>query len=215
MNGVVCATYKEACFRRGLLQDDREWEVTLAEAVVFQTGRQLRSLFATMLVFCDPVQPHQRWERYRVAFVEDIAHRVHAEDPTVPEQEIEFFALREVDDFLGQHGKSLADFPQLPVPPPAQRHVRPETALIQEQRSLVTPDLPAFLQQNLPKLNMDQRAVFDAVSAAVLSDQHAVFFVDEPGGTGKTFTHKVLLAHIRTEGRIALAMASSGIAAIV
>ena len=50
VNGVVCATYKEACFCHGLLQDDHEWEVTLAKAIVFQTSCQLHLLFATV---CD------------------------------------------------------------------------------------------------------------------------------------------------------------------
>ena len=41
------------------------------------------------------------------------------------------------------------------------------------------------------------------------------FFVDGPGGTGKTFLYNTLLAKIRSRGEIALAMASSGIAALL
>ncbi|GAA0170321.1 hypothetical protein LIER_24612 [Lithospermum erythrorhizon] len=40
-----------------------------------------------------------------------------------------------------------------------------------------------------------------------------VYFVDGPGGTGKSFLYKVLLAHIRSRGYIGLIVASSGIAA--
>ena len=43
--------------------------------------------------------------------------------------------------------------------------------------------------------------------------QDRLFFVDGPGGTGKTFLYKLLLAHVRMEGHIALCVASSGIAA--
>ena len=35
------------------------------------------------------------------------------------------------------------------------------------------------------------------------------------GGTGKTFCFNTILAHVRSQGRIALATASSGIAAIL
>lgn len=42
-----------------------------------------------------------------------------------------------------------------------------------------------------------------------------VFFVDGPGGTGKTFLYNLLLAKVRSEGEIALAVASSGIAALL
>lgn len=38
-------------------------------------------------------------------------------------------------------------------------------------------------------------------------------FLDAPGGTGKTFVIKLLLAFVRQKGEIALAVASSGIAA--
>src|ERR1700710_936020 len=40
-----------------------------------------------------------------------------------------------------------------------------------------------------------------------------IFFLDGPGGTGKTFVENVLLNIIRAEGNIAIAVASSGIAA--
>lgn len=40
-----------------------------------------------------------------------------------------------------------------------------------------------------------------------------LFFLDGPGGTGKTFVYNTILAKIRSIGNIALAVASSGIAA--
>lgn len=39
------------------------------------------------------------------------------------------------------------------------------------------------------------------------------FFLDAPGGTGKTFLLSLILAKIRSQQKIALAVASSGIAA--
>ncbi|GAA0178760.1 hypothetical protein LIER_29880 [Lithospermum erythrorhizon] len=39
------------------------------------------------------------------------------------------------------------------------------------------------------------------------------FFIDGPGGTGKTYLYKALLTNIRKYGKIAIAVASSGIAA--
>ena len=38
------------------------------------------------------------------------------------------------------------------------------------------------------------------------------FFIDGPGGTGKTFLYSALLSTIRSKGKIALAVVSSGIA---
>ena len=42
-----------------------------------------------------------------------------------------------------------------------------------------------------------------------------VIFVDGPGGTGKTFLYTLLLASVRAQGKVALAAASSCIAALL
>ena len=42
-----------------------------------------------------------------------------------------------------------------------------------------------------------------------------MFFLDGPGGCGKTFVENTLLAHLRADGIVALAVASSGIASIL
>lgn len=51
--------------------------------------------------------------------------------------------------------------------------------------------------------------IMDAVSC----NKPGCFFIDGPGGTGKTFLYRALLAKIRSEGHVALATATSSIAA--
>ncbi|KAG2679258.1 hypothetical protein I3760_11G043200, partial [Carya illinoinensis] len=51
--------------------------------------------------------------------------------------------------------------------------------------------------------------------STILESMAAAFFIDGPGGTGKTFLYKALLATIRTKQLIALATASSGVAASI
>ncbi|RGB30913.1 DNA helicase Pif1 like protein, partial [Rhizophagus diaphanus] len=63
-------------------------------------------------------------------------------------------------------------------------------------------------------LNKDQHVIYDAVIQAVDNDC-SCFFDDRPGGTEKTFLYSTLLAIIRACGEIALAVASSGIAALL
>ncbi|UPX10330.1 uncharacterized protein EKO05_0000996 [Ascochyta rabiei] len=63
---------------------------------------------------------------------------------------------------------------------------------------------------------MDQRAVFDAVTAAIEADHStAHFFVQGPAGTGKTFLWRCICAYYRSTGRVVLCVASSGIAAVL
>ncbi|XP_068340341.1 uncharacterized protein [Pyrus communis] len=49
----------------------------------------------------------------------------------------------------------------------------------------------------------------------VQQSDNATFFVDGPGGTGKTYLYRALLASLRRLGHIVLATASSGIAATI
>ena len=63
------------------------------------------------------------------------------------------------------------------------------------------------------QLNPEQKAVYDAVLLSIDQGDGITFFLDAPGGTGKTFLMNLLLAKIRSRGHIALAVASSGIAA--
>jgi len=70
----------------------------------------------------------------------------------------------------------------------------------------------AIRNERVPQLNPEQRAVYDNVMAAV--DCRA-FFVDGLGGTGKTFLYSCLLSTVRAQGRVAIVVASSGIAALL
>jgi hypothetical protein len=63
----------------------------------------------------------------------------------------------------------------------------------------------------MEKLNEEQTLIADTIAENL--DQGGIYFVDAPGGTGKTFTSKIVLADARRKGLTALAVASSGIAA--
>ena len=45
--------------------------------------------------------------------------------------------------------------------------------------------------------------------------QPSAFFISGPGGTGKTTVYDILLASVRCQSRVALAVASSGVAALL
>ncbi len=70
--------------------------------------------------------------------------------------------------------------------------------------------------RKLAQANAEQRAVFDelvaALPAAECKSAVGMFFVDGPGGTGKSFLRQLLLHHERKDGFLPLATASTGIA---
>jgi len=70
----------------------------------------------------------------------------------------------------------------------------------------------AMRDEHVPQLNPEQRAVYENVMVTV---NRLAFFVDGLGGTGKTFLCSCLLSTVRAQGRVAVAVASSGIAALL
>lgn len=77
------------------------------------------------------------------------------------------------------------------------------------------------VQKENALLNADQRVVVDSAMAAVntlaanAGRAPRVFFVDSPGGCGKTFVFNRLLVTVCERGDIALAVAGSSIAALL
>src|ERR1051326_5629424 len=62
-------------------------------------------------------------------------------------------------------------------------------------------------------MNPQQRIAFTTLATAVERNLGGIYFIDGPGGTGKTFVENALLARVRSQGHVALAVATTGIAA--
>jgi hypothetical protein len=64
-------------------------------------------------------------------------------------------------------------------------------------------------------LNEEQRAAYDDIISKVNTEQGGLFFVDGPGGTGKTFLYRALLETVRSQNKIGVATTTSGVAASI
>ncbi|XP_066920787.1 uncharacterized protein [Clytia hemisphaerica] len=131
-----------------------------------------RRTFCTILIHGEPNNPVDLWENYKEFMVQDFL-RQHVE------LQAEHVALAHIEAMLKQFGKSLDDF-NLP-------HL--DFELVAQQ-----PDAEANRQEAAEirlLLNNDQTIVADAVLEALSNNDHnsaKLFFLDEPAGTGKTFT---------------------------
>lgn len=68
--------------------------------------------------------------------------------------------------------------------------------------------------QRYEQLNAQQKHAYDTIiSTVALDPEHAHFFLQGAGGTGKTFLYRALCNYFRAQGQIVLCVASSGIAA--
>ena len=85
--------------------------------------------------------------------------------------------------------------------------------LIQEEMSYNISSLKREHEIFFFGLNNEQRLIYNSIMAAVTSDRGGIFFVYGHGGTGNTYLYRIILSAIRSKGKIALVVASSGIAA--
>lgn len=214
VNDHLCATYREACNELGLLENDAHWDLTLQDASIAASPHQIRMLFAIIISTCFPSNPLELWNKYKDFMAEDYLIRMR-HNTRNPELIIclEMYneALIAIEDMcLAIANKSLAQLglsaPNRPMHDLFDRELRRE----KEYDAI---ELQAFVNLNLPKLNDQQRHVYDTIMQAVQNNAGGLYFLDAPGGTGKTFVISLILAAIRSQQKIALALASSGIAA--
>jgi ATP-dependent DNA helicase PIF1 len=64
-------------------------------------------------------------------------------------------------------------------------------------------------------LNTEKFATYNTIMSSIESPNGGVFFIDGPGGTGKTFLYRALLGTVRSQDKIVVATATFGVAASI
>lgn len=82
---------------------------------------------------------------------------------------------------------------------------------LRRERNYDITQLNEYIEKNEPLLNEDQKRKYNEILNKFENESNEIIFIDAPGGTGKTFLLNLILAKVRAEGKIALAVASSGI----
>ncbi|XP_074288915.1 uncharacterized protein LOC141614060 [Silene latifolia] len=128
------------------------------------------------------------------------------------DEELQNYALIDIDNSLQINGSSLRRFEEMPFPNmSAMTHHR--NSLVMDALSYDKQSLSEEHEIQLSSMTDEQRLVFNEVMEAALNNKGGVFFVYGYGGTGKTFLWRSLCACFRSKGDIVVVVASSGIAA--
>ncbi|CAH2207398.1 jg2803, partial [Pararge aegeria aegeria] len=164
--------------------------------------------------FCHVAEPIQLWLKYKDAMAEDILYRFrqHKNDNELDfNDDIYNEALILIEDQLFSiTGKTLKEF-NFASPVRSNRlHLQ---GSYHRETNYNIEDLLNSINEDEPKLTDQQQNVYTKILESINEKQGKLFFLDAPGGTGKTFLLNLLLAKVRINGNIALAVASSGIAA--
>ncbi|KAM3206771.1 hypothetical protein ACQJBY_062123 [Aegilops geniculata] len=205
IDGQVMPTFREAAEKRGLIEADNTLDDCMTEAELFQVSSSLRRLFTTILVFCMPNDVRSLWNNHLEAMSKDYNINCNCKHT------VEQMVLKNIRDILHSMGKHIESFP---LPKIDKHHDTTNDVpreIIEETSIKVDPE-DASLHKNL---NNEQRKAYDKILAIVDCQRGGIFFVDGPGGTGKTFLYRALLATIRGQGKIAVATATSGVAASI
>ncbi|XP_047087140.1 uncharacterized protein LOC124698742 [Lolium rigidum] len=216
-NTITYETFKEACAARGLLGDDTEWYTAFDEALVWATSRQLRHLFVTIILFCSVDDERAFYNKYYSYLTDDIQLRYRGllNDPSfiVPADQLQDMLIEELNHLFMRNGSSISNFNL-----PQARSVgsgSQTNRLIEEEFSYDLADLLETSAQLNSKLNAHQRKAYEEIVDCVMNKKPGFFFLSGHGGTGKTFVWKAILSFIRSRGKIALAVASSGVASLL
>ncbi|XP_074353358.1 uncharacterized protein LOC141692425 [Apium graveolens] len=119
-----------------------------------------------------------------------------------------------IDELLRSVGKSLKKFDQLPQPPRSYLNNGTNNLII-EKTSYDTRKMEYETAKLLQDCTEEQRKIYDAVIQSIDTNVGGIFFVYGSGGCGKTFLWRTLIFKLRSQGKIVLPVASSGIAAIL
>ncbi|GFV33810.1 ATP-dependent DNA helicase, partial [Trichonephila clavipes] len=184
VDGQEFETFRQVCEKLGLLEDDNHWDATMEEAVLCRSPSQIRELFAILICTCGLSNPLQLWDKYKVALSEDILHRFEKMDQVNNDLCLNEALIHIEDKIIRISGKKLSDF-GMPTP---------------QRRGELSTDLIKELSYNIALLDTQ----VSETEPCLLPEQKDIY---------NKILQRVELAKIRKDRNVALAVASSGIAA--
>ncbi|XP_024875804.1 uncharacterized protein LOC112457136 [Temnothorax curvispinosus] len=198
VKGEIYQSFLETCLALGLIEDDDEWKRAMDEAVGWMMPRQLRKLFVRILIHCQPLHPDELWESFKIAMSEDYARHFG-----MLQAQKKVYA--QIGAMLLAEGKSFTDFPQMEQ---LIENNEEEGNVTIEQAMEV-----GIRQYN--QLNKKQKEIVDLILNRLddKSRNSHCFYIDGPGGSGKTFVYTTIYYLAQIRKKRVCTMAFTGIAA--
>ncbi|KAL0385359.1 UNVERIFIED_CONTAM: hypothetical protein Sradi_2930200 [Sesamum radiatum] len=137
-------TFKQAAEKRGFLEEDDSIRQCLIEARAIRMPSALRTLFATILLYCQPTGVRRLWEENYPYMIEDYPSSSSTNNVLILNR-----LLHEINSILLQHKRSLKEF-DLPQIAEDYQDLRSISSLIEDELNLPIPldDLNAVNKLN-------------------------------------------------------------------
>ncbi|KAK8815284.1 hypothetical protein WA158_003496 [Blastocystis sp. Blastoise] len=225
-------TYEGVCIARGLLDDTNEYRHILDEVMYDCHPSQLRLVFALLFVYYNITdKAMDLWNEFKYEMISDIYYQYTIDhftinerinhslstDPDIIDQDpivINYCyprALYNIKTLIESNGGKYTNMPTIQY----TSHFNPNSGV----STLEFYDFDVAhreAERNYQILNREQKEIFDRIMVSVNNTQphnNNMFFIDGPGGTGKTFLYNTLIKMIRTREKPVLAVAFTGITA--
>ncbi|GJY56316.1 ATP-dependent DNA helicase PIF1-like protein [Tanacetum coccineum] len=183
---MLYTTFRRALelpIERGLIKSDDYIHACLPESSTHELPGPLRRLYTTLLIFCDVGDVRKLWDDHYESLSEDYSLNCASDE------RVQNMVLTDISAILQSMGRSLSDF-DLPNITADVRSYAFGCHEVHEECSIVVQEDDILARHSL---NSDQKNAYDAIMRHVDADSPGVFFIDGPGGTGKTFLYKLCL----------------------
>ncbi|GFU27610.1 ATP-dependent DNA helicase [Trichonephila clavipes] len=167
--GVVQPSFQAARKALGLLEDDAHWNSTLEEASISESPNKIRELFAIILVFCQVGDPMKLWEKHRDSLSEDVKKQIEAQQGNIDLYlDIVYNQCLILLEVISMSGKDLLQFGFLSP----SREARSAISNHQYVKELAydTVHLSETVAENAPKLNQEQKEIYDKILNSISSN---------------------------------------------
>jgi hypothetical protein len=135
-------------------------------------------------------------------------------DLVLNEDQIKNLTLFEIEKFLLRNNSTLRRFSTMPFPN-SDSVSSANNLLLSEELAYDRLILAEEFCSLISSLTDEQRLIYEEIITAIAKNNGGIFFVYGYGGTGKTYLWKTLSTSLRSEGKIVLSVASSGIASLL
>jgi len=215
------SNFTEACLGRRLIYDDQEWFDCLKEANEFKMPHALRFLFVNILIHGMPTYPLKLWEKFKENLSQDFIY--NGDKKELAYQKAYAIIASKINQ-INWHGRNFKYFVDKYKMPNCTYNEDDEDDRMPDPIKSNLYDFLLILKLGLDKgqamynnMKEESKVVVNAIRKSCKSgDKKAkCFYLDGPGGTGKTYAYTTLYHMLSGEKIRVQCMASTGIAAIL
>ncbi|RZB51658.1 hypothetical protein D0Y65_048184 [Glycine soja] len=123
--------------------------------------------------------------------------------------------LLEIEQLLQANQRSLTDYPSMSYPEDVNFPTYLDNSLILAELNYNNQELRSEFEHLFSQMTDEQASIYNQIVEAVNKDEGGIFFLYGYGGTEKTYIWKKLASSLRTDNKIVIMVASSGITSLL